>query len=172
MDANYPRLMAAYNRWMNERLYAACDRLDDTTRHADLGAFFKSIHATLDHLLWGDTAWFNRLQQQPVELPPLGTLLCPDWDDLKAARASLDEQLVEWADGLTESWLAQQFSFTSRLYQREFTQPRWVFVTHFFNHQTHHRGQLTTLLAQLDIDFGITDLPMLPELADPDWLTH
>ncbi|WP_255989841.1 DinB family protein [Chitinolyticbacter albus] len=170
MDANYPRLMAAYNRWMNQRLYAACDQLDDTTRHADLGAFFKSIHATLDHLVWGDTIWLDRLQQQPLLPATASTLLYPDWSELKVARAALDERLVDWANGIDSAWLMESFSFTSRVYQRDFTQPRWVFVTQLFNHQTHHRGQLTTLLAQLDIDFGITDLPMLPELADPHWL--
>ena len=62
----YCQLMARYNRWMNERLYALCAGLDDDERKRDRGAFFGSIHGTLNHLLWGDRMWLGRFTRRAV----------------------------------------------------------------------------------------------------------
>jgi uncharacterized damage-inducible protein DinB len=112
---------------MNERLYELCAGLPDTERQRDRGAFFKSVHSTLNHLLYGDRAWMSRFTGRDL-----------GW------REPADELTYTRIDGRTR------------------TLPAWLLVAHMFNHQTHHRGQLTTLLSQLGVDPGATDLPWLP----------
>lgn len=164
-EGNRFQLMADYNAWMNERLYALCAGLSDEERRRDRGAFFKSIHATLNHILWGDRAWMTRLAGKSYgDWTPIGTELYADFAELRAARTDMDREIRAWAAALTPEWLDAPYVFTSQVYKTTRVQPAWVFVTHMFNHQTHHRGQLTTLLAQMGLDFGITDIPMMPQL--------
>ena len=166
IDADHARLMAVYNRWMNERLYALCDGLSDEERKRDRGAFFGSIHATLDHVVYGDLSFLSRMTGDPPEVPPLGELLHPDWEVLRAIRKTLDVRLVSWADGLLPAWLEAPHTFTSSVDGRTRRVPTWVLVVHLFNHQIHHRGQVTTLLSQLGLDVGPTDLPFMPGVAE------
>jgi uncharacterized damage-inducible protein DinB len=166
-EGNYPQLMASYNAVLNEKVYAAAERLSDEERKADRGAFFKSIHDTLDHLVWGDGAWLGRFSGDTYPTGPLGVRLYERWEDLRAARAHLDERILAWASGLDAAWLETPMTWSSKLYGFTQTHPRWVQVTQMFNHQTHHRGQVTTLLAQAGIDVGVTDLPMIPLLLGP-----
>ncbi|MEW9900123.1 DinB family protein [Chitinivorax sp. PXF-14] len=163
---NYPQLMAEYNRWMNEKLYAACAQLDDTVRKADRSAFFGSIHNTLDHLLWGDGVWLTRFDGNTYPSGPFGQPLYEDFEQLQRARAEMDQAIIAWARQVDQAWLDQPMTWSSKLYGFTQTHPRWVQVVQMFNHQTHHRGQITTLLNQLGIDVGITDVPMLPILND------
>jgi uncharacterized damage-inducible protein DinB len=156
--------MARYNAWMNEQLYAAAATLDDAARKADRGAFFGSLHATLDHILLGDRAWMNRLAARDYPMTPIGQPLYDDFDALRAARVAMDADILGWTGGLSEAWLAEPLTWTSVLYGKTFTHPRWGLVQHLFNHQTHHRGQATTLLAQAGVDYGATDMP-----AGPIW---
>jgi len=58
------------------------------------------------------------------------------------------------------------FEYTNNVDQKTRVLSAWMLVTHLFNHQTHHRGQLTTLIKQLGYEPGITDLPWLPELEN------
>lgn len=160
----YCQTMAAYNQWMNQKIYAICAGLSEAERTQDLGAFFQSIHGTLNHLLYGDLAWLHRFTQQPFEPVPLGQTLYADFAELRAQRAKTDRVLIEWANSITETWLEQPFEYTSQIDQELRVLPTWVLVTHLFNHQTHHRGQVTTLLMQLGHDPGVTDLPWLPQL--------
>ena len=159
----HARTMAAYNRWMNERLYALCAELGDTERKRDRGAFFKSVHGTLNHLLYGDRAWMSRFLGRDLGWGGPADELYRDFDQLRTARATLDALIEDWAGRLEERWLAADFTYTSRIDGRARTFPAWLLVTHLFNHQTHHRGQLTTLLSQMGIDPGVTDLPWLPQ---------
>ena len=161
---NYPQLMAEYNRWMNEKLYVACARLPDEERKRDRGAFFKSIHGTLNHLLLGDRWWLGRFNGKTYETTAMGVDLYADFAELRAARADMDREITEWAAGVTAVWLNEPMTWTSKVYGFTQTQPRWVLVTQMFNHQTHHRGQVTTLLSQQGIDVGATDIPPLPIL--------
>lgn len=161
-------MMARYNRWMNMQTYAACDRLSDDERKADRGAFFKSIHSTLNHLLWGDTMWLGRFTHGTAlatDMPkgPAGVDLYGDWNELKAARVAMDDTISAWAATLKPEWLETDFTWYSGLTKSTRTKPAWLLVTHFFNHQTHHRGQVTTLLSQRGIDPGVTDLMLMPE---------
>ncbi|MBE9609123.1 DinB family protein [Chitinilyticum piscinae] len=163
-NGNMPQLMAAYNQWQNAKLFDACLQLGDDERKADRGAFFQSIHHTLNHILWADLNWMGRFTGIKPELPPLGEDIHADFAALHAARLELDARIVAWAGGLSSEWLNEPVTWSSVLYKFTQTIPRWVQVQHFFNHQTHHRAQVGTLLMQAGIDIGITDLPMLPML--------
>ena len=162
IDAGYAATLARYNRWMNERLYALCATLPEAERRRERGAFFGSIHATLDHIVYADLAFLSRFTGDPPEPPELGVELHAGFEALRAARAALDARLVDWAGGLDDAWLRAPMSYASKVDGRMRTLPRWLLVAHVFNHQTHHRGQVTTLLAQLGLDVGSTDLPFMP----------
>lgn len=132
--------MARYNAWMNDKLYTAAETLSDEERRRDRGAFFSSIHGTLDHLVFGDRAWMNRLGPRDYPLKPLGEPQCETWDELRAARAELDTDIIAWTDGLTAAWLNETMTWASAVYARDFTHPHWGLALQLFNHQTHHRG--------------------------------
>jgi len=155
--------MAQYNRWMNERLYECCAQLSDEERKRDVGAFFKSIHGTLNHLLLGDRIWFGRFTGKPFIITSLAEELYSDFRELRTERASTDKAIIEWADSLTAEDFTRELAYTSVVNPKPRRYPFWFAVTHFFNHQTHHRGQLTTLLSQRGLDPGVTDLIWLPE---------
>jgi len=162
---NQQQLFAEYNRWMNEKLYAAAAQLTDEQRKADLGAFFKSIHATFEHLLAIDNVWLRRFRGETAS-PPRGggDFAHPDFEQLRSQRAACDRQIAAWADTLTQAWLSTPYTWHSVILARTFSMPGFAVVSQFFNHQTHHRGQITTLLKQLGVDPGVTDIPLLPAL--------
>ena len=172
--ANY-RWLARYNSWFNARLYDACERLGDEERKRDRGAFFGSIHGTLNHLLWGDRLWLARFAAQEgvaagafadglLDLPAgalHATVLYEDWGELRTQRARLDAAIEQWlADAPADFPLRTMGYSNTKGVQREHSM--WMGLTHFFNHQAHHRGQVTTLLAQAGIDPGLTDLIAVP----------
>lgn len=160
--------LARYNRWMNERLYAACAGLPDAVRREDRGAFFRSIHGTLNHGLLGDRLWMGRFLDRPFAVRSLDQELHADFDELRRERAVTDAEIESWAAELREEALAAPFAFRSVSPGRDHVFPLWLLVTHFFNHQTHHRGQLSTLLSQCGVDPGVTDLIWLPGAESPD----
>jgi uncharacterized damage-inducible protein DinB len=158
--------MARYNRWMNEKLYALCAGLSDTERKKDRHAFFRSIHGTLNHLLLADRLWLGRFQSQPFHVSSLAQELCADFDELRDERRRTDDEIDRFVARLTGDALAARVSYRTLVDPQERSAPLWVLTTHFFNHQTHHRGQLTTLLSQCGLDPGITDLMWLPNPPD------
>ena len=166
MNAEHARLLARYNAWMNDKLYAACAALSDEERKRDRGAFFRSIHGTLNHLLLADLVWMGRFQGQPFAFRSLDQELCTTFDELRARRTELDERIQRWAAGLTDSALEAKLQFTSAITKRTHEPVLWKIVAHVFNHQTHHRGQLTALLSQVRVDYGVTDLFLLPGVVD------
>jgi uncharacterized damage-inducible protein DinB len=158
---NYCTAISNYNQWMNQKLYAVCADIPDVDRKSDRGAFFKSIHGTLNHIAIADLIWLGRFTQQPFAAK-LDAELYSDFSELRVQREQLDRTTIEWAQTLTPDWLNADLNYTnSSGFTR--TLPHWLLVTHMFNHQTHHRGQLTTLLNQLGYDAGVTDLPAMPE---------
>ncbi len=165
IDRAYVQRMARYNRWQNENLYGVADRLTDEERRRERGAFFGSIHKTLSHLLWADRIQMSRFTDVPR--PPVGisesASLYPDWNALKDERARFDAAIIDWADAVEQSWLAADHTYYSGAMKRELTKPRWVLVTHMFNHQTHHRGQVHCMLTQAGGKPSDTDLPFMPE---------
>jgi len=162
MLAKQVRTMAAYNRWMNDKLYAVCAELDDEARKADVGAFFHSVHGTLNHLLLADRVWLGRFVGEPFSVSRLDQELYAGFEELRAERSKTDEAIEHWARGLTDEILSGKLEFRSIFSPQPLAYDLWVCVTHFFNHQTHHRGQLTTLLAQAGKDYGVTDLMWMP----------
>ena len=159
----FARRMARYNSWMNGRLYASCETLADAARKEDVGAFFKSIHGTLNHLLVADRVWMGRFAG-PIFVPvSLAQELYADFGELRAARAAMDASIEAWAERLNDDTLAGDLTYTSIVNPQPRTIAMWMAVAHFFNHQTHHRGQVTTLLMQRGIDPGVTDLMWLPD---------
>lgn len=162
MNAEYARTMARYNEWMNTRLYEAAATLSDDRRKEDMGAFFKSIHGTLNHLLLADRVWMGRFTGSPIAVTSLAQELHSDFEELRRQRAGTDRDIIAWAQELTEDVLAGDLSYTSIVNPQPRSSPMGIAVTHFFNHQTHHRGQLTTLLMQRGIDPGVTDLIWMP----------
>ncbi|TQV67271.1 damage-inducible protein DinB [Exilibacterium tricleocarpae] len=163
---NYFDSLSKYNIWMNQKIYAVCDSLSDGVRKKDMGAFFGSIHRTLDHILYGDKAWLERLRDGTFTPRDINKTLHEEWEALKTERFVVDKEIDAWVQTLTDKSLDSIFTFTSNVDKKERSVPRRILIQHLFNHQTHHRGQLTTLLSQLGLEYGSTDLPFLPELND------
>ena len=157
------KLLARYNRWMNERLYDVCSRLPDEERKKDRKAFFGSIHGTLNHLLLGDRLWLGRFENKPFQVESLAQEFYSDFDQLRKERKLTDMQIIQWSEELSDTVLNGDLTYTSIVNPVKRTQKMAVAVIHFFNHQTHHRGQLTTLLSQCGLDYGVTDLIWMPE---------
>lgn len=162
IGADYVRRMALYNRWQNENLYSAADGLTDEERHRERGAFFGSIHRTMCHLLWADQTWMSRFRDRPPPVP-MAELATQhrEWISLGGRRRDFDSEIVGWADGLGPDWLAGTLTYFSPSLGHQTSQPRWLFVSHFFNHQTHHRGQIHCMLTQAGRKPADTDLPMM-----------
>jgi uncharacterized damage-inducible protein DinB len=168
IDRDYCLTMARYNRWMNERIYAACADIPDSERRRDLGAFFGSVHGTLNHLLWGDGVWMSRFTGRPRPAGGPSDQQHADFDALWAARRALDGEIEAWAAAVGDAWLAGELSWTSGIDGGTRSRPAWVLAVHLFNHQIHHRGQVTALMMQLGVDPGVTDLPWMPGWGETD----
>ena len=166
IDAEYCQTMAAYNTWMNRTVYTAAAQLSDAERKADRGAFFGSIHSTLNHILWGDRVWLPRFNARSYPAGRVGEDLYDDFAALQAARVDMDDEITAWAAQVDAAQLAGTLTWYSGIARREMSRPRWLCVTQMFNHQTHHRGQVTTLLKQAGVDPGVTDLPWAPLKRD------
>ncbi len=157
--------MARYNLWQNRSILAAADALDDAARRADRGAFFGSIAGTLSHLLWGDLVWMGRFDGGPR--PEVGiagsAALFPDWDAYKSERTAADFRILDWATALEPFDLAGDLVWMSAAAGREVRKARVLCVAHFFNHQTHHRGQVHAMLTAAGARPGDTDLFLMPD---------
>jgi len=151
--------MAEYNAWMNAKMYALCETLTDMDRKRDLGAFFGSIHRTLNHILACDLMFLASFTEEAAFIECEGDLY-KDFAELRHHRAATDSRLLEWSKAVSPTWLAAASTYAHHEdgVIRTVTQGFWV--VHMFNHQTHHRGQITTLLSQLGHDIGSTDLHM------------
>jgi uncharacterized damage-inducible protein DinB len=157
------RTMAAYNSEMNRRIYAAAGRLTRAERRQERGAFWGSIHGTLNHLLWGDSIWLSRFDGSPAPTVGLSgsAAFLPDFASMQAARVPLDQRIEAWATALAPDWLAGELTWFSGAAGRELTKPRALLVAHFFNHQTHHRGQVHAMLTAAGEQTGATDLAFI-----------
>lgn len=158
----YCQVFARYNRWMNERMYAVLAPMEDAERKRDRGAFFGSIHRTLNHLVWADSIWLSRFTGKPYAERAYGTELFDDFTALSRARDAADTAVLHWAGQVSQAWLDSTLEYRSAGDGRVRRLPAWVAAAHMFNHATHHRGQLTTLTKQAGVDPGVTDLPYMP----------
>ena len=162
MTVQQARYMAAYNQWMNQKIYTVCESMTDSDRKDDRGAFFKSIHGSLNHLLLADKIWMGRFLGKAFSASSLDQELHSDFAELQKDREETDETILKWAATLDEETLAGILHYQSMVNPSPQQYPLWLAVTHFFNHQTHHRGQITTLLSQNGLDVGVTDLLWMP----------
>ena len=164
----YASVMAAYNAWMNDKLYGRAVRLDDADRKRDLGAYFKSLHGTLNHILLTDKAYLAGFRGERFEMASFDRELHVDFDALGADRRTTDEAICAWAATLDEAALLRPMPYFDASRGELASRPAWCMVLQLFNHQTHHRGQATTILKQLGVDPGVTDLLQLPSLPSAE----
>ena len=151
-------MFAAYNRWANERLYDAAAVVPNDDYRADRGAFFKSLHGTLNHLLVGDRIWMRRFTGSGEAPSRLDAILHDTFAVLRAARQAEDERIVAYIDGLSEGDLAGRLSYRTITNPQTIEQDLAPALDHFFNHQTHHRGQAHCLLTAITGDAPSLDL--------------
>lgn len=166
---SYVFLMAEYNQWMNLKLYDACSQLSSEQLNEDRRAFFGSIIGTLNHLAVADTIWLKRMSTDlshhreldslsQLSMPQaLNTILHLKLEDLAEYRQHLDNLFLSLSKVVTDSELQQTITYKNTK-GIEFKRVLFSLLVHVFNHQTHHRGQITTLLSQAGIDVGVTDL--------------
>ncbi len=163
-------LMAKYNQLMNKRIFEACFKLPITTLNEDKGAFFKSILMTLNHIMIGDILWLKRFAKHPknytsliamdafVQAEKLDQVLFDEMHLLYTERKKLDEVIIGFCNELKEEDITKSLNYTN--FKKEVHCKHFgSLILHVFLHQIHHRGQVTTLLSQENIDFGDTDLP-------------
>jgi uncharacterized damage-inducible protein DinB len=162
ISVEYCQLLAQYNHWMNERLYAVVSEFGEEERTLNRGAFFGSMHRTLNHILWGDRIWLARFTDLPYSVAAFGADMYADFADLTRERAATDTAILDWTRQVTPAWLAGTLEYRSASDGRNRHLAKWVAATHLFQHATHHRGQLATLIKQAGGDTGITDLPWMP----------
>ena len=157
---------ARYNAWMNDKLLAACSTLPDEARKKPLSIPFGSLHGLWNHLLVADNLWLSRFEKTalPFEFRGLDMELFAEWSALCAARLALDERISAFAAGLTPERLAEILEWTPATNPIPRTTPFAFALAHFWNHQTHHRGQITAGMELLGLDCGVTDLLALPDL--------
>jgi uncharacterized damage-inducible protein DinB len=186
ITSEYIRTMARYNQWQNESIYGAAEGVGDAARRLDRGAFFGSIHQTLCHLLWGDMIWTSRFAglEAPVEPSIKNSAgMIDDWSVLKQRRFRLDGEILLWADGLGEDnrdknnagqnssghigfnngLVEGDYSWFSAVTNANVSRPMGEILVHFFNHQTHHRGQVHAMLSAAGANPGDSDLFLMPD---------
>lgn len=165
------RAFARYNERFNRQLYDVVAELTDDERSRDLGAFFGSVDRTLHHILQADRIWLSRFRTAGFDFPALeeaeleygvqglAPASTPAFDTLRRERVALDQVILAWIEDLDDEVLGATLRYTNMAgTTREHV--LWIAISHLFNHQTHHRGQVTTLLKQLGRDVGVTDFLM------------
>jgi uncharacterized damage-inducible protein DinB len=147
---SYGEMFARYNRIANERIYEACCQLEDAEYRQPRQGSFGSIHLLLNHMLLGDRIWLSRFTGGGAVTPPLNTVLFDDFSHLRAARAEEDARIEEFFRQADASFFDRSFVYTNSQGKR-YEESARVAVPHFFNHQTHHRGQLHVMLSQTSL---------------------
>ena len=167
VNRGYCQLMARYNMWQNSQLHGLLEVMDEEGLQRDRGAFFGSILATLNHILWGDLSWISRLDGgEPNRVGVADSVsLTADLAGWKLARDRLDRRISLWADGVTDAALQGELRYFSGFTGREMHKPMGLCVVQLFNHQTHHRGQVHAMMTAAGLQAPVTDLPFMPAQA-------
>src|SRR5258708_33603876 len=147
--AAHYRMFGRYNAWANTRLYDAAARLGPEQYRADRGAFFKSVHGTLNHLLATDRIWMRRFTGEGDAPDRLDAILFEKFGELRAAREAEDGRIVDYVDRLDDGRVAGTIKYRRVSSPEEFEQELAPALAHWFNHQAHHRGQVHALLTGL-----------------------
>ena len=148
---------ARYNTLANEALYEACTGLSDAEYRRDLGAFFRSVQGTLNHLVLGDRIWMARFEGASHPSTNLDAILYEDFTVLHRARVALDSRIEAFFSALPADFAARSVRYVNNS-GIETEDPLSVILPHYFNHQTHHRAQVHTLLSQLGYITPVLDL--------------
>lgn len=176
MSPQSASLLSEYNTWMNRQVYAAARKLPPAELSKDRGAFFGSIIGTLNHVCVGDTIWLHRMAAHPAgrvalaDLSPfplpssLREVLDHDLEALWRRRQSLDALIQRFVRELDAPALSGPVAYVKAGAPQR--RSLGSILLHFFNHQTHHRGQVSTLLFQAGVDVGVTDLIALVPNGD------
>ncbi len=154
----YWRMFAAYNAWANTLVYEHATRLSDADYRADRGAFFKSVHGTLNHLLVTDRIWMRRFTGEGEVAARLDAILYESLADLRAARIREDGRIMAFVAGLDAARLKAPLRYEPVTTRAQIEQELETALAHFFNHQTHHRGQVHGLLTRLSGEGPVLDL--------------
>jgi uncharacterized damage-inducible protein DinB len=153
----YFQMLARYNRLANERLYESCSQLDPLEYRRQRQGSFGSIYALLNHILRGDCIWMARFQERSQSIPPLSAILFEDFADLRSARIRKDQEMEAFFEGVAADFLDRSFHYVDGKGQ-EHQEQVLVAVSHMFNHQTHHRGQIHVMLSQTAVPPPSLDL--------------
>lgn len=151
-------MFATYNAWANQQVYDAASGLTKDEFARDVGAFFKSMRGTLNHLLVADKIWLKRFTGEGDAPAALDTILYIDFPKLRVAREMEDKRLVDWIGSQSEKALAGRFTYMTVTDMRTVSQRVAPALAHLFNHQTHHRGQAHTILTVLGKEAPSLDL--------------
>lgn len=143
-------MLARYNTLSNGKLYEVCAQLSDAERKRPRPAFFKSIHGTLNHITIGDRIWLARFEGKQIPSTDLNAILYEDFNELHAARIAEDKRIENFAANLTQEFLTGTICYVNNA-GKTCIDPVNLLVAHFFNHQTHHRGQIHDMLTQTEI---------------------
>jgi uncharacterized damage-inducible protein DinB len=154
--------MAQYNRWMDEKLLVASALFSDVERKQHRGVPFNSLHGLWNHLLLTNRIWLARFDSTPYQFNSLTDELYSDFDELRQEITLTDTRIEEFANSLTEERMNSRLEYARASDSARQDMAFWVTVQHFFNHQTHHRGQITALIEQMGGDCGVTDLVAFP----------
>ncbi len=157
MKAHF-EMFAAYNAWANRRLYDAAAEMDDAARKAPAGAFFGSLHNTLNHLLVADRIWMNRFTGEGETHQRLDDVPFAEFTALRTTREAMDARMAEYVAGLSEDDLARTFTYVRVTSPEPITQALAPALAHVFNHQTHHRGQCHQMLTAAEREAPPLDL--------------
>lgn len=151
-------MFAGYNQWSNRLIFEAASRLLDSDYRADFGVFFKSVHGTLNHMLGADQFWMHRFTGRGAFPNALNAILFNDFEALKVVRQDMDQWIIDWVDGLDETDLKGMLRYTPVTHPVPAEELLATALDHFFNHQTHHRGQVHALLTRLTGKAPVLDL--------------
>jgi len=170
---DYLRRMARYNAWQNRQIALATETLSPAGWSQDRAGFWGSLGGTLAHLVWGDLTWMARFDGgagAPCGQAESGGL-CPTRESWLGQRRALDGRILGWADGMSPQALAGDLSWYSASAGAHQTRPLGLLIVHFFNHQTHHRGQAHQMLSEAGLTPPVSDLFLMPEpeAAFGDW---
>jgi len=162
VSAKFLEMMSLYNKWQNETIFGICDELTNEERTRSRGMFFDSIFNTLNHIILIDQIIHRFIQ---TKVPPdvdLKTIPYPSYEELKLARFAFDKKLIQESQSTSQAWLDEMFEFWSERLKKHRRVPRGFYYMQMFNHQTHHRSQITSEFHKMGVDYGSTDLPYNP----------
>jgi uncharacterized damage-inducible protein DinB len=154
---DYFQMLAHYNAWANNRLYASCEKLHADDYFLDRKAYFHSIHGTLNHLLVGDRLWLGRWESIDSGIKKLDEILYANFQTLRKARKEEDQRLIDFINTFPSQKLDASHLYRN-LSGEEKTGIWKLMFAHLFNHQTHHRGQVHNMLSQARIEAPVLDL--------------